>query len=213
MWSLDQECGQRFANDAALSLPGGREASRFCLVGFTHRTDHQLQIITRDDDVMFGLLQKRIPQGMVPSPRHQPGRSASLHPQHHLRNLPVPRRPDPQHPRRHLCRRPTCDENRRRREAPERPARSLAQPARPCRTCSRGCPRLPRPYPSDRRQGRRDPEKAHADQQQNVGTALFAHCALDSAVAEAYGWLADIAEDDALAGLFALNQARAAAGR
>ena len=39
-----------------------------------------------------------------------------------------------------------------------------------------------------------------------------AHRDLDAAVAAAYGWPADIAGDEALARLFALNQARAAAG-
>ena len=39
-----------------------------------------------------------------------------------------------------------------------------------------------------------------------------AHRDLDAAVAAAYGWPADISEDDALARLFALNQTRAAAG-
>jgi hypothetical protein len=36
-----------------------------------------------------------------------------------------------------------------------------------------------------------------------------AHRDLDTAVAAAYGWPADISEDDALARLFALNQSRA----
>jgi hypothetical protein len=35
------------------------------------------------------------------------------------------------------------------------------------------------------------------------------HAALDAAVAAAYGWPADIATDDALARLLALNHARA----
>jgi hypothetical protein len=35
-----------------------------------------------------------------------------------------------------------------------------------------------------------------------------AHAALDAAVAEAYGWPADISEEDALARLFGLNQSR-----
>ncbi|MGV8830385.1 MAG: class I SAM-dependent DNA methyltransferase [Devosia sp.] len=38
-----------------------------------------------------------------------------------------------------------------------------------------------------------------------------AHKALDAAVAEAYGWPADLSDDDVLARLFALNQQRAAA--
>jgi type II restriction/modification system DNA methylase subunit YeeA len=37
-----------------------------------------------------------------------------------------------------------------------------------------------------------------------------AHAELDAAVAEAYGWPADVSEDDALARLFELNQERAA---
>ncbi len=40
-----------------------------------------------------------------------------------------------------------------------------------------------------------------------------AHRALDEAVAAAYGWLADLSDDEILARLFALNQERAAAGR
>jgi type II restriction/modification system DNA methylase subunit YeeA len=40
-----------------------------------------------------------------------------------------------------------------------------------------------------------------------------AHADMDAAVAPAYGWPADISEDDALAKLFELNQARAAARR
>jgi len=38
-----------------------------------------------------------------------------------------------------------------------------------------------------------------------------AHADLDAAVAHAYGWPADISEEDALARLFELNQARAVA--
>lgn len=40
-----------------------------------------------------------------------------------------------------------------------------------------------------------------------------AHRALDAAVAEAYGWPADLSDDEVLERLFALNQERAAAGR
>jgi type II restriction/modification system DNA methylase subunit YeeA len=40
-----------------------------------------------------------------------------------------------------------------------------------------------------------------------------AHGDLDAAVAEAYGWPADISEDDAIARLFELNQMRAAASK
>jgi type II restriction/modification system DNA methylase subunit YeeA len=39
-----------------------------------------------------------------------------------------------------------------------------------------------------------------------------AHCDLDAAVAAAYGWPADISEEEALAQLFALNQSRARTG-
>ncbi len=40
-----------------------------------------------------------------------------------------------------------------------------------------------------------------------------AHRALDEAVAEAYGWPADLSDDEVLAKLFALNQERAGKGR
>ena len=40
-----------------------------------------------------------------------------------------------------------------------------------------------------------------------------AHKALDAAVAAAYGWPADLSDDEIVARLFALNQERAAAGR
>ena len=41
----------------------------------------------------------------------------------------------------------------------------------------------------------------------------MAHARLDSAVAAAYGWPADLADDEVLERLFNLNQDRAAAGR
>ena len=40
-----------------------------------------------------------------------------------------------------------------------------------------------------------------------------AHAALDEAVATAYGWPADLPDEEVLARLLALNQERAAAGR
>lgn len=41
----------------------------------------------------------------------------------------------------------------------------------------------------------------------------MAHKRLDAAVAAAYGWPADLSDDEVLERLFALNQERAAAGR
>jgi hypothetical protein len=41
----------------------------------------------------------------------------------------------------------------------------------------------------------------------------MAHRRLDAAVAAAYGWPADLPDDEILERLFALNQERAAAGR
>ena len=40
-----------------------------------------------------------------------------------------------------------------------------------------------------------------------------AHRAIDASVAAAYGWPANLPDDEVLARLFALNQERAAAGR
>ena len=41
----------------------------------------------------------------------------------------------------------------------------------------------------------------------------MAHKRLDAAVAAAYGWPAELSDDEVLERLFALNQERAAAGR
>jgi len=41
----------------------------------------------------------------------------------------------------------------------------------------------------------------------------MAHKRLDAAVADAYGWPADLSDDEVLERLFALNQERAATGR
>ena len=69
-----------------------------------------------------------------------------------------------------------------------------------------------RPIPRD--------AKATAALKQRTLTKLYnatpawlshAHEALDTAVAEAYGWPADISEDDALAALLALNLERSGA--
>jgi hypothetical protein len=60
---------------------------------------------------------------------------------------------------------------------------------------------------------------AGAGPRDESGTNLYnerldmAHKALDAAVAAAFGWPADLADDEILERLFALNQERAAAGR
>jgi hypothetical protein len=64
-------------------------------------------------------------------------------------------------------------------------------------------------------------DKAAAELKKRTLTNLYnarpqwlshAHCELDAAVAAAYGWPADISEDDALAQLLELNLSRAGAG-
>jgi type II restriction/modification system DNA methylase subunit YeeA len=65
-------------------------------------------------------------------------------------------------------------------------------------------------------------DKAAAELKKRTLTNLYnqrprwladAHARLDAAVAAAYGWPADLSDEDILARLFALNQERAAAGR
>ncbi len=87
-----------------------------------------------------------------------------LHPDHHLRNLPLPRRPHAQHSRQRLCWRPSREAHRAGREEARRAAPRMAQPAGPRGDRSRGRPRLPRPHPPQKRRGRRETKSPHADQ-------------------------------------------------
>ena len=200
--------------------------SKHRLFGFVDAktcSDSATIAIARDDETTFGILHSRFHEawslrlgtwlGVGNDPRYTT---------HHLRNLPLPRRPDAQHSRRRLRRRPARHPHRRRREGARRQAPRLAQPARSRRY-------RPRDH-SHRRAGRVAgalsdrilPKNAEAavKLKERTLTNLYnqrprwlsqAHDALDRAVAAAYGWPEDIATDDALAKLLALNLERSAA--
>ena len=62
--------------------------------------DHQLIVIARDDDTTLWHPAQSISRSVVPQTRHQFGRPAALHADHHLRELPLPRRADARRTRR-----------------------------------------------------------------------------------------------------------------
>ena len=140
-----------------------------------HWPDTNLIVIARADDTTFGILHSRFHELWSLRLWHWLARRpAALHPDHHLRNLPLPRRPDAarHRPRRRSGfaavpgRRDRRRKHRRRRPPPQRTARNLAQPARMGRLGhhpGRGKGRLPEtPGRQTRPRGR--PQEAHPDQ-------------------------------------------------
>ena len=144
----------------------------------------------------------------------------ALHPDHHLRDLPVPQRPDAEHPgggyaddpraQRIAAAAKTLDDLRR---AWLNPPDLIDIVPEVTPTAAPG--EAPRRYPD-----RILPKsvEAAAKLKERTLTNLYnqrprwladAHDALDRAVAAAYGWPEDISTDDALARLLALNLERA----
>ncbi len=128
--------------------------------------DHKLQVITRDDDICFGILVSRIhlAWSLRLGSWHGVGNDPRLYDWNHLRNLPLPRGPDAQYPGQPVRRRPARPVHRRRRQAPRRVARGLAQPARSGAARARGGGGLSRPHPAGRREGGQYPEETHPNQ-------------------------------------------------
>ena len=172
--------------------------------------DHQLIVIARDDDTTFGILHSRFHEAwslrlgtsLEDRPRYTPTTTFAT--------FSVSRGADARRARRRLRQRPARHPHRRGRPPPGRAARPLAQPARVGRVDRRTRSRLPkRPVPT-----------ADADLEQlkrRTLTNLYnqrpqwlanAHATLDAAVATAYGWPADISDEDALRELLELNLAR-----
>ena len=139
------------------------------------------------DDYFFGVLQSQSPRTLGAGVKaRSSGRPAtSLHPHHHLRDLPLPLAA-----RQGAGRRPARRRHRGRGPRPRREARRLAQPAR----------------------------RSEAELKKRTLTNLYnarpdwlelAHRRLDEAVLDAYGWPADLADEEILARLLALNLERA----
>ena len=85
---------------------------------------------------------------------------SALHADHLLRDLPLPRGPDAQHPGRAIRRRSARQGHRRRRGASQRAARGLAEPAGPRAARAGGGAGLSRPHPARRR--RRPPPSSRS---------------------------------------------------
>ena len=184
----------------------------------------QLQVIARDDDIDLRYSPFSLSPSVVAAARHLARRwqRSPLHPDHHLRNLSLPRRPHSQIPAADYA------------DDPARPRiAAAAKDSTICAALGSNPPDLvdivpeitptaapgeaPRRYPD-----RILPKNAEAavKLKQRTLTNLYnqrprwladAHDELDRAVAAAYGWPEDIATEEALARLLALNLERAAA--
>ena len=151
-----------------------------------------------------------ISRDLVTAPLHvaREGERPALHAQHHVRDVPVPARPDAGHPRQRVLRRsslggcspgsPAVVELRDRWLNPPEWVDWVDEPVP-------GYPKRPVP---------RDEAAAKALKKRTL-TNLYnarpqwladAHNALDAAAAAAYGWSADISGEDALRELLALNR-------
>ncbi len=125
-----------------------------------------------------------------------------------LRNLPLSRRPDAEHSGRRLRRRSA---RHRHRQGGEAARRACATPGSTRRTsstsCPRSCPAIPTAFCRRTRRRRRILKKRTLTNLYNARPQWLAdaHRDLDAAVAAAYGWPADISEEDALAKLLELN--------
>ena len=139
-------------------------------------------VFARDDDYTFGVLHSRVHEAWARGTGHPAPRGRvrlPLHPDHLLRDVPVPA-PD----------RRAARGDRRGRPRARPPPRRLAQPARP-------------------RRKRSSPSGTLTNLYNARPTWLAnAHADLDAAVLAAYGWPADLADDEILARLLALNLER-----
>ncbi len=148
------------------------------------------------------------------------GQRSALHPDHHLRDLPLPGGPDAEHPGGGLRRRPRAQRIAAAAKRLDELRRAWLNPPDlvdivPEITPTAAPGEAPRRYPD-----RILPKTAEAavKLKERTLTNLYnerprwladAHEALDHAVAAAYGWPDDIATEDALARLLALNLERA----
>jgi type II restriction/modification system DNA methylase subunit YeeA len=173
--------------------------------------DHQLIAITRDDDTTFGILHSRFHEAwslrlgtsLEDRPRYTPSTT--------FETFPFPKGLSPNIPASAYATDPRAvkiaDAGKRLNELRE----AWLNPSDLVKRVPEVVPGFPdRILPVD--------DKAAAILKKRTLTNLYnerpawlanAHRDLDAAVAEAYGWPADISEEDALARLFALNQSRA----
>ena len=169
--------------------------------------DQQLIVIARDDDTTFGILHSRFHEVWSLRLGTSLEGPATLHADHDLRDVPVPARPDADIPTADYAADPRA-------MAVALEARRLValrdrwlNPPEWVEWVDEPVPGYPkRPVP-------RDEDAAMALKKRTL-TNLYnarpqwladAHEALDAAVAAAYGWSADITDDDVLQKLLAMN--------
>ena len=92
--------------------------------------DSAVIAIARQDDTSFRHPAQPLSRSLVAPSRHQLGRPPTLHPDHNLRDFPIPGWPLAGHSRRRLRGRPALRRHRRSRLQASGAARPLAQPAR-----------------------------------------------------------------------------------
>ena len=128
--------------------------------------DSAVIAIARSDDTTFGILHSRFHEGVVAAARHVAwGRQRpTLHANHYLRVLSLPRRPVPRRSRSRVRQRPTRNRHRRCRPTPGRTARPLAQPARMGGMDRRAGSRLSETPGPRRRGGSQATQETHPNQ-------------------------------------------------
>ena len=108
-----RKCGRRSPSCAGISRPPTVSKHRlFTWLDTGICPDHQLIVIARDDDTTLRHTPQPVPRGLVATAGYQPGRPATLHPDHDLRDLSVPGRPFSRHPRGRVRGQPAGNRNR-----------------------------------------------------------------------------------------------------
>ncbi|MQX36873.1 class I SAM-dependent DNA methyltransferase [Roseospira navarrensis] len=202
-------------NGAYIATPTVAKYRLFVRLPRTVCPDHQLIVIARDDDTAFGILHSRFHEtwalrlgtwlGKGNDPRYTPSTT--------FETFPFPEGLTPDIPAADYAGDPRAIAIAEAARNLDELRRNWLNPADLVEVVPEVVPGYPdRLIPKD--------DEAAAVLKKRTLTNLYnqrpawlanAHEALDQAVADAYGWPADISDDDALARLFALNQDRAAA--
>ena len=196
----------------ALHRDADESPSTGCSSGATHGSarTHQLIVIARDDDTTFGILHSRFHEAwsLRLCTWLGQGNDPALHPHHHVRDVPVPRRPVAGRARRGLRGRSARRGHRGRRGDRLAAKRDTwLNPPEWVEWVDEPAGDYPQhPVPRG--------EHAEEELKKRTLTNLYntrpdwltqAHQALDAAVADAYGWPPEIPEDAALRKLVELN--------
>ena len=205
-WLVVNRCAS--ARRTAATIPSRIGLSR--RRSATRRGRGALIVIARDDDTTFGILHSRFHElwslrlctwlGKGSDPRS--------HAEHDLRDVPVPGRPDAERAALELRGRTAshrhCRDRRRLVELRDR----WLNPPEWVEWVDEPVPGYPRRWVSRDEDAAKELRKRTLTNLYNARPQWLAdaHEALDAAVATAYGWSADIADDDALRELLQLNE-------